>query len=174
MADDPKPDPAKGEPKPDPKPPTDPDLGDAGKKALDEERKARRDAEKLSNELKAKLQELTDRDKSETEKLAERAATAERRVVEAETRALRLEVAADHGLSPAQAKRLVGATREELEADANELLETFPKAAAPKADDPKPNVSRRPNPALSGGGDPTTEPEETDPAKLASAIRGGL
>jgi len=61
MSDDPTntdPDPAKGDP--DPTPPA--DLGDAGKKALDTERAARREAER-------KLKEYEDRDKTELQKL---------------------------------------------------------------------------------------------------------
>jgi hypothetical protein len=42
------------------------------------------------------------------------------------SRALRLEVAFEKGLTPAQAKRLVGGTRDELEADAEEILRDFP------------------------------------------------
>lgn len=54
--------------------------------------------------------------------LEDRVAEIERRAVESETRALRAEVANAKGLTPSQAKRLVGATKEELEADADELL----------------------------------------------------
>ena len=91
---------------------------------------ALRKANKEAETLRLKLQEIEDRDKSEAQKLAERAEAAEKRATELETRALRLEVAAEKGLTPAQAKRLVGSTREELEADADELLETF-KAPEP-------------------------------------------
>ena len=54
--------------------------------------------------------------------LEERVAEIERRASESELRAMRAEIANDKGLTPTQAKRLVGATREELEADADELL----------------------------------------------------
>lgn len=111
------------------------DLGDAGKKALDEERAARREAEKARKEMEgrlkeleplaAKAQQLEDSKKTETEKLGEKLTAAEKRAVEAEQKALRLEVAAAKGLTQAQAKRLVGATKEELEADADELLASF-------------------------------------------------
>lgn len=130
-------------------------------------------ANKEAADLRQKFKEVEDRDKTDSEKLTAKVADAERKLFEAEARTLRLEVAASKGLSPTQAKRLVGTTQEELEADADELLETF-GTKAPATGDPKPNVTRRPNPSLSGGGDPTTEPEETDPSKLASAIRAGL
>jgi regulator of protease activity HflC (stomatin/prohibitin superfamily) len=91
---------------------------------------ALRKANKEAETLRLKLQEFEDRDKSEAQKLAERADAAEKRAADLETRALRLEVAAAKGLTPAQAKRLVGSTREELESDADELLETFKPAVS--------------------------------------------
>jgi hypothetical protein len=54
--------------------------------------------------------------------LEERVAQIERQAQESESRAMRAEVANAKGLTPSQAKRLVGATRDELEADADELL----------------------------------------------------
>lgn len=118
------------EPQEEPKSPEDA-LGDAGKKALEAERKNARAAAKERDALAARLKEFEDRDKTEQQKLAERAEAAEKRAQELESRALRLEVASEKGLNAAQAKRLVGTTREELEADADELLETF-KPAEPK------------------------------------------
>lgn len=100
-------------------------LGDAGKKALDQERKNARQAARERDALAARLKEFEDRDKSEAQKLIERAEAAERRTVELETRALRAEVAAEKGLTPAQAKRLSGTTLEELQADADDLLAMF-------------------------------------------------
>jgi hypothetical protein len=64
--------------------------------------------------LKAKAGEATT--------LEERVAEIERQSQESEARALRAEVANAKGLTPTQAKRLVGQTREELEADADELV----------------------------------------------------
>jgi hypothetical protein len=154
-----------------------PDLGDAGKKALEAERKARRDAEKAANDLKARLQELEDRDKSDGEKLAGRIAAAEKRADEAEARALRLEVAHSKGLTAAQARRLVGASKEELEADADDLLASF---SPPKSDEPeeepegeRPSPTNRPTPSLRGGGDPTQEPEP-DIRSVVDAIPRGF
>jgi cell division septum initiation protein DivIVA len=106
------------------------ELGDAGKKALDAERREKRAAEKRAADLEARLKEFEDRDKTETTRAVERAEAAEKAAAAAESRALRLEIAAEKGLTPAQAKRLVGETREELEADASELLETFKPASA--------------------------------------------
>ena len=106
------------------------ELGDAGKKALDAERRDKRAAEKRAADLEARLKEFEDRDKTESTRAIERAEAAEKAAAAAEARALRLEIASEKGLTPAQAKRLVGETREELEADATELLDTFKPAAA--------------------------------------------
>lgn len=103
-------------------------LGDAGKKALDAERRQKRDAEKRAADLEARLKEFEDRDKSEAQKLVERAEAAERRAQEIESHALRLEVAAEKGLTPKQAQRLVGNTREELLSDADDLVASFTPA----------------------------------------------
>lgn len=117
--------------------------------------------------LAAKAKELEDANKSEAEKLTERLSGAEKRAQEAELRALRLEVAAEKGLTPAQARRLVGSSKEELEEDADDLLSSF----APKDDAPKtPRVPGRPKERLRGGGDPEEPVEETDPRKLADSI----
>ena len=159
MADDPAGD------KPDDQPKPDDSLGDAGKKALDEERKARREAEKAKADLEKRIKEYEDRDKSDSEKAADAVKAAETRAEEAEKRALRLEVASDKGLTPAQAKRLVGGTKEELEADADEILEAFPAQGATPPPSRKPSTS-----GLSGGGEPASELIETDPAKLAANV----
>lgn len=54
--------------------------------------------------------------------LEDRVADIEKNARDAEQRATRAEVANAKGLTPTQAKRLVGTTREELEADADALL----------------------------------------------------
>lgn len=175
MADDKDKDPDKDDPKK-----TDPkdDLGDAGKRALDAERKARRDAEQKLSDLQKRLGDLEDKDKSELQKLTDRLAVAEKTAADAEARALRMEVAVSKGLTAAQAKRLTGATKDELEADADELLETFrpPAKDGDSGDDkgdPKGNPTNRPVPKLSGGGDPTQAPE-TDLRKAISEIPRGI
>jgi hypothetical protein len=77
------------------------------------------------DELKKKAAEhdkTVEAQKTEAEKLAERAAAAEKAAGEHQLRALRAEVALAKKLTPSQAKRIVGSTKEELEADADELL----------------------------------------------------
>lgn len=158
MADDPKPDPEK--------PDADPDAG--AKKALDDERRARRDAEKQLKDIQAKLKDLEDKDKSDNEKLAARAAEAERKVVDAEAKVLRFEVAGEKGLTPAQARRLVGTTKEELLVDADDLLEALNPAG--NGGGGAGGALSRPKENLKGGGDPTEKPEVTDPRKLAELV----
>lgn len=141
-------------------------------------RKANSEAEQLRKRLKdaeakaAKYDELEDANKSEQQKLADKVAEAERKAQEAEARALRFEVAHERGLTAAQAKRLVGTTREELDADATELLDSF---KAPEADGDKGGAgpARKPTENLRGGGAPNEEPEETDPLKLAAQVPRG-
>lgn len=160
-------DPKADDPKPDPAP--DPDAG--AKKALDEERKARRDAERAASDLRAKLKEFEDRDKTDGEKLTGRIAEAEKRAEAAEARAMRMEVASAKGLTAAQAKRLVGSTVDELEADADEIIETF-GPSKPEGSEPR-TPPTRPTERLRGGGDPTTEPEP-DVRKVIESIPRGI
>lgn len=84
---------------------------------------------KANSTAAERLKEIEDAQKSAEERAAEALTAAEKRAQEAEGRALRLEIASEKGLTPAQAKRLVGASREELEADADDLLENFKPAA---------------------------------------------
>lgn len=96
--------------------------------------KAAPDAAELER-LRAAAEELEKRraaEMSETERVqaekaaAEAAAASAKAEAKAATRrALLLEVAFDKGLTPAQAARLQGSTKEELEADAEELLKVF-------------------------------------------------
>lgn len=141
-------------------------IAKANSEAAALRRRAKEAEEKLA-QLEARLAEIDGKDKSETEKLASKLADAERKAQEAELRAMRAEVAAAKGLTPAQAKRLMGSTLEELEADADELLESFQKPQeGTGADAP---TSERPAPDLRGGIDPTVEPMP-DPKALIDSI----
>lgn len=139
------------------------EMGDAGKKALDKERRARRDAERKARELEERLTAIEDKDKTDAERFAAKLADAEDRAARAESKALRLEVAQSKGLTAAQAKRLVGDTQEELEADADEILEAFPAAGA------TPPPSKDPVTDLRGGSDPTTG-DDIDVKALVDSI----
>lgn len=117
----------------------DPRITKANQEAANYRRQLREAQKELDQHRKA-AQDKADADKSEAEKRA----AAEQRAAEAELKATRLEVAAEKGLTPAQAKRLVGTTREELEADADEILRDFPvaPAAPPQPKTPKADPSQ--------------------------------
>jgi len=165
------------------------ELGEAGQRALARERAARKEAERLARQLQAKVKEFEDRGKSDLDKANERATEAEKRAEKAEADVLRYEVAIAKGLTLKQAKRLVGSTKEELEADADDILEAFgvkpPAGSAGGASEQGEQggqqgeaggerrsrpPSQRPILNLQGGSDPTREPVEMDPHKLAAQI----
>ena len=84
-----------------------------------------------------RLAEIEDANKSELERANARAEEAERRALELELSSVRAAVALEKGLTPSQAKRLVGSSREELEADADDLLTDLKAnrpASTPSAD----------------------------------------
>lgn len=101
-----------------------------GNDAPPEMTRALRKANKEAETLRLKLKEFEDRDKSDLERANERAETAEKAAADHATAALRLAVAFEKGLTPAQAKRLVGSTQDELEADADEILRDFPASTS--------------------------------------------
>lgn len=114
-------------------------LGPAGQKALAAEREARQALEKQVAALAplAKFAEALGVDpaakgsKSEMEALAERVSAQERDLATERAMRMRLEVAAEKQLTPAQAARLQGGTRDELLADADALKALFPAPAGP-------------------------------------------
>lgn len=165
------PDPARtGDPDSDPDQPDEPKGDTTDWKS--EARKWEARAKKSHDEAKAnaaaaqRLRELEDADKTEGQKAADRATAAEKRAAEAEAKVLRLEIAAEKGLTPAQAKRLMGANREELEADADELLSAFTPADDTKRDDTR----RRPTEKLRPGAINDDADDEADPAKIAEGV----
>lgn len=167
---------------PDQEPAADADTDDAAgdAKATDWEAEARKWkalARKHEGEAKKnagaaqRLTEAEDADKSEVQRANDKAAAAEARAKAAETRADRAEVAAAKGLSASLASRLVGETREELEADADELLKVMKPASDGKA--PDTGTRSRPREDLRSGAAPQAEPEDNDPTKLAALIPRG-
>lgn len=155
MADDP-------DKKPDEDDKPDPDAG--AKKALEAERKARRDAEKRAADIEAQLKELTDKDKSEVDKLRDEVATLKRERDDARGASLRYEVAAEKGV---KARWLTGSTREELEQAADEYLTDHPTQTGSGTPAPP---ARKPAADLRGGSEPDTAPTEMNPAKLAESV----
>ncbi len=117
------------------------------------------------------LDQLEDANKSEIQRAADAVKVAEERATAAEMRSMRLEVAASKGLTPAQAKRLVGTTVDEMEADADDLLASFP--VAEHDDTIKPPPATKPRQKLKSGGDPTTG-DDPPPHPLASALAAAV
>lgn len=152
---DPAPTPTDPTPTPPSAPPTDPadqPLGPAGKKALDEERAARKALEQKFAAL-APLQKLAEAlgagtpaagGKSEVELLNERFAELERTANDERAARWRLEVAAEKKLTPEQAAWLQGSTQEELAASADRLLAAFPTVPpGPRTPAPDPSQGAR-------------------------------
>lgn len=137
--------PAGQEPQEQPKPSGDEPLGESGKRALERERADRKAAQKTASELQAALDaanaKLTARereDMSEQQRVAaERDDWRTRYETEQAARAelaltnLRMEVAISKGI-PSHAHRLVGATREEIEADAEAFKAELPTPQTPE------------------------------------------
>lgn len=101
----------------------------------DEVKRALKKANKEAETLRLKLKEYEDRDKTDLQKLQEERDALRQERDSLTFNQLRREVADEKGLTPAQAKRLVGSTREELEADADDILSSFPAASKPKFGD---------------------------------------
>lgn len=112
-------------------------LRERGKKALEEERTARREAERRAAESERQLAELQDAGKSEVERAiarldrqsaeldAARARTAEleERLAERELLELKREIAGELGIPSESAHRLQGTDARSIRADANRYLE---------------------------------------------------
>jgi predicted RNase H-like HicB family nuclease len=129
-----------------------------------ESRKWERQA-KSNAEAATKLATLEESQKTEQQKLADRAAQAERRAAEAELKVLRAEVASAKGIPTPLAQRLQGSTREELEADAEELLKTI----LPAQQQGKPKPPPAGAVAGAGGAPQGGKPEDI----FAALIKGG-
>lgn len=167
MADEPTPDAPKD--KPDDTPELDKARAEAEKwKAL---ARKHEDQAKSNADAAKRLAEIEDSQKSEIEKAAAKVAEAESRAAEAEAKALRMEIATEKGLGGKHLRYLSGATREELEANAAQLLEDF--GTTDDAGD-KPTPPSKPSEALKGGGDPSAAPSP-DIRKIVDEIpRGGF
>lgn len=132
---------------------------------------------KANAEAAARVKDLEDKDKTESQRLTDKATEAEKRAAEAERRAtaaenlsLRLEVGGRKGLTPVQARRLVGDDEAALEADADELIASFKGDGAKDNSKDRRPAPTKPTPALKGGDAPDDEPEETDPRKLIEQV----
>lgn len=152
------------------------ELGDGGKRALDAERKARRTAESRLKELEGKVKTAEDAEKTELERLQAQVVDLTKRAEASDAKATRFEVAADKGLTLAQARRLVGSTQEELETDADDMRTELGLDDAPKDDESKGKKPKdegkgigRPRERMKAGAS-NEDDEEPDAGKLADSI----
>lgn len=136
------------EPAADPAPEADDDWSDP-EKGREAKRKANQEAKKLKAEIAALTQQLESRVDP-----AEAAASIELVRAESARTVARIKYGHQYGLPDDIADRLQGDTAEEIEADAKKLAAHFGTSAA---------LGR-------GGLDPTDEPEQVDPQKLAAQI----
>jgi len=130
---------------PEPTAPSDSDaLGDAGKAALQAERKRANDAVRALNAATARLKEIEDAGKSELEKAQARAAALEaaqqqaaQEIAARDLALTRFKVGTAEGLPPNLIERLQGTDEESLKADAQSLKALLPDSTPspfPKAD----------------------------------------
>lgn len=166
MAEDPKPEPGKDD---------GPSKEDIEKmqaalhKANEEAKKFRLDAKAKEDEL-AELRKAQDSSKSEMDKVSEKLAALEERAEKAEREALVAKVAQAKKLPATFANRLSGSTEEELEADADAILEALEEASGGEEEEPgKKPAPSKPKPKLKSGTDPEEE-GEPDPLKIAEKI----
>ena len=143
-------------------------LSEAGRKALDTERKARRDAENRLKELEPLAEEArkrADSEKTELTKVSESLAEERTARQTAERALMRFEVAADKGVQPRHVRFLHGDTKEEVEASADALL------AEIGGNGDKPSMPGRPVERLASG-KPSAAEEDEDPLALIAKARG--
>lgn len=119
-------------------------AGEAKWKAMS--RKHEADA-KTNRDAAKRLAEIEEANKTETQKAADKATLSDKAAADAKSELARLRVAMRKGLTEAQAKRLIGTTEEELEADADELLDSFTTKDAEGGDKP----STRPKEKMRSG-----------------------
>lgn len=131
-----------------------PEADDKDEAAWDPER-AKRKIAKLNSEAANLRKRVNEAPK------AEDVAAKDKRISELEATALRYEVAFELGLPKQIAARLQGGTKEEMIADAQELVEFLSPAKRP---------TQKPTEALRGGLEPDKEPEETDLKKLGARM----
>lgn len=110
------------------------DLGDAGKKALEAERKRAAQAEREAKALKTRLDELEAANLSELEKAQKAANDATARLAEFEQTTLRQKVALVKGVPADLVDRLRGTTEDEIAADADALMALVKAPTTPLPD----------------------------------------
>ena len=133
-------------------------------------KKLRAESAKYRTEAKAaaekarQFDEITESQKSELQKAQERAEAAERQLQDAQVEALRAKIASAKGIPAYIADRLKGSTQEEMEADADAMLEELNKRFVAKQGTPREATG-------AGVAGKSTDYEAMSPADLANAIR---
>lgn len=130
-------------------------LGKANKEA----EKWRKRAKELED-YERRVKEAEDADKSEVDKAKEQATEAERRAKDAEAKALRFEVATEKGVPKRLMRFLTGSTQEDLEEQADALLEEIGSGS---------KGTSRPKEWLKPGASNAEEPDD-DPKKIADSV----
>ena len=118
-------------------------------------------AKKRAQELEAKVREFEDATKDEKTKLTEAKEQAASEAAEAKAEVSRLKMAIKYGLDEEDLDLLGTGDEEAIERRAKRLAER-----SGSSDDPP----RRPRERLKPGAAPSSEPEETDPRKLAAKV----
>lgn len=113
-------------------------------KAREQEKRAKDNADAAK-----RLAEIEDAQKTETQKAADALTREKNRADAAEASLLRFEVAADKGVPANAVKFLTGATREEIEASAKDVLELIGDAGKPRPPKPDPTQGRTGSGSLS-------------------------
>jgi hypothetical protein len=132
--------------------PADAPLGEGGKKALEAERAARRAAEQSAAKLQAELEKINRANESALEKAQREATEARESAAKATADALRLRVAAKHGISDEDADLFLTGTDEDV------LTRQAERLAARAADA---NTPRSPRPDRNQGRSPGAGPKST-------------
>lgn len=121
-------------------------LGEGGKKALDAERKARKELEKQLAEAQERISQFEDANRTELERVEARASAAEaaaetmkQQLAAAERARMVAEVAGEVGLPAEFHDRLRGEDRDEILADAKEL-QKFLAPEGPRKPSPVPEA----------------------------------
>lgn len=140
---------------------TSPD-GEGLKKALAAERKQNRDAQARAKAAEARLQEIEDAQKSEAEKLLERATRAEAEATQARTELTRERIAREEGVPPEFIDRLRGESEDEIRDDAKSFVAALPAREGPDLKTPA-------APRARDGADPGTTTGLSADEKVARA-----
>jgi hypothetical protein len=120
-------------------------LGDAGKQALDRMKAERDEARKQAKALadvEKRLKEYEDRDKTEAQKLAERAEAAEKAAHDAQVELIRLRIIAEVGLEADLHEFVTGTTEDEIRAKAEKLKARSAGEPAANQPAPRPDLSQ--------------------------------